>query len=219
MKFEGLSRAVAVMVWSSCLGALLAQGSPALTAGQAAPTAPSASSQVQPGLRPLKQSLDTLTVDRWKASKAVKEQTTTNVGSIRHDLEDTLPGLLSAADAAPTSVAAMLPVTRNLSALYDVVLRVTVVAEAAAPQAQTMALESALNSLDDARRKFSDRVQGDAEAQERQVAALQKQVATLMAPPPAAAATPVTEPAPVPVKKKRRVIKKTPPPATPPSGM
>jgi hypothetical protein len=117
----------------------------------------------------VKQGVQQLSVDKWKAPKAVKDATLANLSSIRKDVDQTMPALLSAADAAPGSVAAMIPVSRNMSALYDVVLRVAVVADAAAPEDQASAIEAAMNRLDDARRGFADHLQTSADAQERHV--------------------------------------------------
>lgn len=177
----------------------------------AAPAAPSASSQVGPALAGVKQGVQQLSVDKWKAPKAVKDATLANLSSIRKDVDQTMPALLSAADAAPGSVAAMIPVSRNMSALYDVVLRVAVVADAAAPEDQASAIEAAMNRLDDARRGFADHLQTSADAQERHVTEMQKK---LSAPPPVPppAPVPVCPPPPAPAKKKAAPKPATTPP-------
>jgi len=151
------------------------------TPGSAAP-APiaaraTASATVQPALGTLRQTVDGLNIERWKVSKAVREATVANIGSIRRDLDTTLPGLLGTADAAPNSVAGTLPVSRNLGALYDVLLRVTVIADAAAPPEQAASLAQAMTSLEGARRALDDRLQGGAVTQEQRVADLQKTLA------------------------------------------
>jgi hypothetical protein len=184
-----------------------------------APVAPSASSQVGPALAGVKQAMQQLSVDKWKAPKAVKDATLANLTSIRKDVDQTMPGLLSAADAAPYSVAAMIPVSRNMSALYDVVLRVAVVADAAASPNEADAIEAAMNHLDDARRGFADHLQTAADAQERHVTDMQKKLsapAPVVAPPPAPVCPP---PPPAPATKKKKPAPKpatTPPP--PPAG-
>jgi hypothetical protein len=164
----------------------------------------------------LKQAVQQLAVEKWKAPKPVKDTTETNLNSIRRDVAETLPGLLSAADAAPNSVAALLPVSRNLSALYDVVLRLAVVAEAAAPPDQADALESAMTRLDDARRAFADHLQTAADAQERHVIEMQKSMSA-PAPVVAAPSPPVCPPLPPsPAKKKKPAPKPAPAPTTTP---
>ncbi len=179
--------------------------SPAAGASPAAAAAPAVapSGLVQPSLGTVEQSLEMVFVDRWKASKTLKETTTNNLGSIHRDLETTLPGLLATADGTPASVAAMIPVSQNLGALYDVLLRVTVVAESTAPAEQTAALERGLTSLEGARRSFTERLQGAAEAQDRRVTELQTTLNTRPAPVVTAAAAPLPcKPAPAAKPKK-----------------
>ncbi len=170
--------------------------------GQAAAApAVAPSGLVQPSLGTVQQSLEKLFLERWKASKALKETTTNNLGSIHRDLETTLPGLLATADAAPGSLAGLVPVSQNLGALYDVLLRVTAVAESSAPADQTAALEQALTSLEGARRSFTERLQGAAEVQDRRVTELQ---ATLSARSAAVSATIATPCKPAPAAKAKK---------------
>lgn len=181
------------------------------TAAQAQATAPAAdappSALVQPALSTVTQSLEAMFVDRWKAPKALKETTTNNLGSIHRDLETTLPALLAAADSAPSSVAGMVPVSQNLGALYDVLLRVTVVAESSAPADQTAALEQALKTLEGVRRTFTDRLQKMAEAKDRQVTELQTALNARPAPAVVAVAPPPCKPTP-PAKSRKKVAAK-----------
>ena len=174
--------------------------------GQAAPAASpvvAPSGLVQPSLGTVEQSLEKVYLDRWKTSKALKETTTNNLGSIHRDLETTLPGLLATADGAPGSVAGLVPVSQNLGALYDVLLRVTVVAESSAPPEQAAALGQALTSLEGARRSFTERLQSTAEAEERRVTELQTALNARPAPAAAAAAPAPCKPAPVVRAKKK----------------
>lgn len=181
-----------------CGGYAQAQVAAAATGAQVV-VAPSG--MVQPSLGTVEQSLEKVFVDRWKASKVLKETTTNNLGSIHRDLETTLPGLLATADGG--SMAAMVPVSQNLGALYDVLLRVTVVAESFAPAEQTAALEQALTSLEGARRSFTERLQSTAEAQERRVAELQTTLSTRPAPAPVASVPVPCRPAP-PARAKKK---------------
>ncbi len=145
-------------------------------AGGAAAAPVTTMSVLQPAVMTLQQAIDALRVDKWRASREVKGQTGDNVGSIRRDVESTLPGLVTAADAAPESLAALLPLTRNVGALYDVVLRVTVIADSAAPGDQAEALETSLTGLEAARRTLSERQERMASAEALKVVELQKQL-------------------------------------------
>jgi hypothetical protein len=130
-----------------------------------------------------------LHVDRWKLSRAGRDVTAQNIDSIGRDVTATLNPLLDNADAKPASVPALLPVSRNLAALYEVILRVTVTSEAGAPKADADALAQAIGSLQQARRSFDDRLQSLAAAQDQQVIDLKKQLA--------AAATAASQPSPL----------------------
>ena len=164
-------------------------------------------SVLQPAVLNLQQTMDFVRVEKWKAAKEVKGATLDNVGSIRKDVEQTLPGLVTAADAAPESLVAALALSRNVGALYDVVLRVTVIAEAGAPADQVDALEKSLHGLESARRTLADRMQQIATAEELKVGTLQKQLkaqpAVAVVCPPVVAATPAKTPA-APVKHKKK---------------
>lgn len=173
----------------------------------------------------LQQAVDALRIEKWKASKELKAATTENLASIRRDVEGTLPGLVTAADGAPASVTAMLPLSRNVGALYDVALRVTVIAESAAPADQADAMAKSLIGLESARRTLADRQQQMAAAEETKVIDLQKQLSARSAVaavcPPVVASAPVkTSPPPVP-KRKKKVVKpadQAPPAAAKPAG-
>ncbi|MDW5265860.1 MULTISPECIES: hypothetical protein [Acidobacteriaceae] len=157
---------------------------------------------LQPALNTLAQSLEGLRPDKWKTSDAIREETSSNISSIHRDIETALPQLLAGADAAPNSVSQLLPAYRNIEALYDVLLRVGQVANLAAPNQQSAAIDHARASLEDARRALGDHLNSAALAQEQQVHSLQ--TALRAVPPPAA---PVVCPTPAPVKKRKRVNK------------
>ncbi len=177
----------------------------------AAPPPATASSLLQPSIDILRTAVMGVHAEKWKAPAVLRQETDTNLDSIRRDLDETLPGLLATADAAPASIARVLPVEQNFGALYDTVLRVNAVARLSAPAAQASALDQAVASLKDARRAFGDSLQAGAAAQEKQIVDLK---AALAAVPPPAPPTPVAAPAmaPAPVKK----VKPKPKPVTPP---
>lgn len=191
---------------------LAAQTAPAPVPSAPPPAAPP-SATLQPSLDVLRTALTIIHIDRWKAPTAVRDEAQSNLGSIQRDVQSTLPTLLTAADAAPTSAAKALPVYRNVEALYDVLLRVDTTARLAAPSDQTSALDQALTRLDGSRRALGDQLQQTAAAQETQVVNLQ---AALKAVPPPAPPPPPPAPLKCPTTPVR---KKTPPkPATPPAN-
>ena len=215
---------------------LLALCAPGIAlAGQAAPAANVApapapvvkatppSATLQPSLDVIKTAMGGLHIEKWKASGPIRDEAQSNLGSVQRDLQSTLPTLLTAADAAPDSASKVLPVYRNVEALYDVMLRLDAAARLAAPNDQMSALDQAVARLDEGRRALGDQLQTNSDAQEARVGHLEAQLKAIPPPappppPPAPLKCPVT-----PVKKKPRpaAAKPTTPPAgtqtTPPS--
>jgi hypothetical protein len=213
------------MVASEVLLLTMLFGAAGVSAGQApaspapaesAPFLPSAI--LQPSLAALELALGSLRADKWKAPGPVKETTEANIDSIKRDLEATLPGLSAKADASPGSLAEMLALTRNVDALYDVVLRVTDTADLTAPDAQRSAMDQALSGLLAARRTLADQVQSTALAQTQNIRDLRKELSArpvVVAPP----SPPPPQPTPAKTAKKTvkpaaKSVKKTPPPKT-----
>jgi len=176
------------------------------------------SSVVMPALSVVGKAGSAVDLNRWKGSNAMREEVDGHLASMQKDLQTTLPPLLTASDAAPSSVASSLPVLLNLDALYSVLLRVTIASRTGAPKDQNSQLEQAAITLDNARRDLGDRIVVLAAANEKKVstlqAALQQQAA---AAPAAPAAVPAAPPAPAkkPVKKKAAPKPATPAPAAP----
>jgi hypothetical protein len=155
---------------------------------------------LRPSLEILQTAIGEMTLDKWKASPAVRTEADGNLRSVQRDLASTLPPLLAGADAAPDSTAKTLAVYRNVEALYDVMLRLDAAGRLAAPSNQISALDQALASLSDARRALGDQVQANAENQEARVIHLQ---AALKVVPPAPPPPPPAPVACIPPPKKK----------------
>jgi hypothetical protein len=190
----------------------------AVLAAQTPASAPAAETQplkmpsaiMQPALDTLQQTISMLRPEKWKMSGAAREEAAANISSIRHDLEATLPSLLTSADGAPDSVTQVLPAYRNVEALYDVLLRVSETGSLFAPDQQSSALEEARAKLEVGRRELGERLQSAAVAREKQMHDLQAAVRAI--PPPAPA--PVCPLTPTPTKHKpRKKTTKKPTPA------
>jgi hypothetical protein len=172
---------------------------------------------IQPALDGLQQAAGGVQLEKWKKG-SVRDEAGANVSSIQRDLQSTLPPLLKEADAAPGTVSKILPVERNINALYDVLLRVVDGARIAAPGDQFTALQSAMNDLEKARHALADRMQEAAAAQEKQIGSLQVALKTQPVPvcPVVAAPAPAPAPAKKPAVRKRKPAAK--PATTPPAG-
>jgi len=174
----------------------------AATAQPAAPIAVSA--QLQPTLSSVRQTVGAVHVDRWKRGN-IRDEATQNISQIVRDIDVTLPPMLRDADTASASLSKLLPISRNLSALYDVLLRVVEASRVIAPDEQVAQLQQALVTLGDGRLAFSDRMQTAAVAMEKQLSDLHATVqsqASKMVAAPAPVAVPCTPPAPHTTTKK-----------------
>lgn len=172
-------------------------------AGSPAP-ALSPSADLQSALSQVQNTLTVVEVRRWKASRGIRRQTRDNVVSIQQDMSQTLPGLLAAADAAPESVPQSFAVYRNVDALYDVLLRVSAVADFSAPRDDAEAIAGALQQLETARSRLGDAILRVSQHQELQIGEFRSAIQAARA---AAAAPPkqiVIDDGPVRSSRKRR---------------
>jgi hypothetical protein len=172
---------------------------------------------LRPALANVQTAVANLNIPRWKTSAATRAAAQQDVASIQRDLSDTLPSLLTQAEAPGAhGQAALQPsfaLFRNLDALYDVLLRVSETASFAGSAADATNLEDARAGLEDGRAKLGTWLLQSIGAQDAQVARL----LTPPPPPPAAPPPPAkvivddgpTTPAPKSHKKKPP----TPPPA------
>jgi hypothetical protein len=211
MKINAIYFPVSVLfLMTFCGASALTAQSPANPAPAAASTSPVAapalkapSAILQPALDTVQQTIELLRPEKWKGPGEMRGEASANIDSIRRDLKTTLPPLLAAADAVPSSVAKVLPAYRNIEALYDVLLRVTEAGRFTSPDQQREALEDAMARLEAGRRALGEQLQSAAVAREQEVQHLQAAIqARPPAPPPAACPPP-------PEKKKRKTRKKS----------
>ena len=170
-----MQKPLAVAIWAMLVSpAVLAIGQ-ATTPAPAAATAPaapvSASTLLQPSINSVVTVLNSLKIDKWKKG-SVREEAGQNVNSILQDIQNNLPPLIGAADAAPGSVSAAMPLVKHLDALYDVLLRVEEASRIAAPSEQISQLQDALTVFGTARFALDDALQKQAATQEKQMSDL-----------------------------------------------
>src|SRR5579862_4628163 len=173
-------------LFAGCIAVLLAACRPLsaqpATAASAPPAIPS-SAIVQPVLTEVQRTISALNVPRWKAPAPVRSAAQQDTASIQRDLTDTLPGLLTKADTAATSVPPAFAVYRNIDALYDVLLRVSETASLAAPQTESDMLFAALSKLEGARSQLGDAILNASQQREDQVVKLEAAVRAAAAAP------------------------------------
>jgi len=163
--------------------------------------------------------ISSLSISRWKAPGDVKSATQQNTDSIDRDIHNTLPALLTEADAAPASVSAVFPVYRNIDALYDVLLRVSETANLAASPNEAASIDSALHQLESARKNLGDTILANAKNHEAEMVKMRATIAqyAAAAQPPAPAKPTVVNDGPKPstaTKKKKKPAPATDKPAT-----
>ncbi len=181
---------------------------------------------LQRSIDEVQQTVGAVKLDKWKRG-SVRDETGTNIDAIQRDMNGTLPALMKEADAAPDTLSKVLPLSRNIDALYDVMVHVVEAARVSAPGDQVGELQQALAGLEKARVAFGDQLQQTAAAQEKHISDLRSTVQTQAASLKAAAAAPPAPkcPAPpTPAKKKKVAPKSTTAkpaagtPATTPAG-
>ncbi len=178
-------------------GAARAQAAPPPAPAQApaAAVAPAptgfAMANLRPALANVQNAITNLNVAHWKAPNDIRATTQQDINSMQRDLNTTLPGLMTQADAAaaggPAALSPAFAVFRNLDALYDVMLRVTETAGLAGSSSDASSLEDARAGLEDGRAKLGAWLMQAISAQDAQVAHSQAPAA---ARPPAAAPAP-----------------------------
>jgi len=164
-----ISNAFLIVVTFGSLGVVTpAQPRTGGTPVQGAPSAqPAVSGLLQPALDQVRQTVSATKVDKWKRG-TVRDGARDLISAILRDLHTTLPPLLETADASPGTSSKMLPISRNIAALYDVLLRVVEAARISASPEELTQLEQALTSLGNARAALDDRLRASIVVLEKQ---------------------------------------------------
>jgi hypothetical protein len=138
-----------------------------------APAAGFAMASLRPALANVQTTISSLSIGRWKAPAETRSAVQQDVGSMQRDLNATLPGLITQAEANPAALSPAFAVFRNLDALYDVLLRVTETAALAGSGSDAGSLEDARAGLEDGRAKLGAWLLQSISAQDAQIAHLQ----------------------------------------------
>lgn len=179
-------------IWCTAQSTAASAGNTGNTASGANYFTPSAPSDIlQRSLDEVRITVGNVKLDKWKRG-SVRDEAGTNIDAIQRDLQNTLPGLLKDADSSPGTLTKVLPLSRNVDALYDVMVHVVEASRVVGTSENVGQLQQALNDLEKARVVLDNQIQQTADMQEKQVNELrttvQKQDASLRAaatPPPA----------------------------------
>jgi hypothetical protein len=166
---------------------------------------------LQPAVDVVVNTLNTVKLDKWKKG-SVRDEAGSHINSILGDVQTNLPPLVAAADAAPGSLSAAMPLVKHLDAIYDVLLRVEEASRVSAPGDQISQLQQALTAFSTARFAFDDTLQKQAAAQEKQVIDLRAALVKATTKPPIEQKAAEEKPCvpPKPVHHRRAATKKEP---------
>lgn len=118
-------------------------------------------------------------IQKWKTDGETKQQAQSNADSIRRNLTEALPALISGVRNAPQDLAAQFKLYRNLNALYDVFASLTESAGAFGPKSDYEALAQQLAVVDSVRRNLGDNLESLASSTQTELNQLRMQVQTL----------------------------------------
>jgi len=155
--------------------------------------------------------LSTLRIEKWKTDAGTKQQTSSDVESIRRNLQAALPGILTDLKNSPESTPLTFKLYRNLDALYDVTSSVVESAAAFGSRDEFQSLNRDLESLEQSRRAFADRIDKIATAKETEIGQLRAALETARSAEPPKK-TVVDDTAPAPAKKPATHKKSVPKP-------
>ena len=166
------------------------------------------------------QNLSHLRIDKWKTDSRTKKQTQSDTESVRRNLQDALPSILTELKNSPENLALTFKTYRNLDALYDVMNSIVESAGAFGSREEFQSLNNDLGAVEGSRRAFAERMDKLANAKETEIGQLRTalQAARAAATPPKKVVVDDTEPGQpkkVPPKKKP-VPKPTAPAGTAP---
>jgi hypothetical protein len=165
--------------------------------------------------------LTRLRIEKWKMDSGYKKQTLSNADSVKRNLENALPEIMTQLRNSPEDLGASFKLYRNLDALYDVLGSVTESAGAFGSKDEFQALSNDLNAFERSRRAFADRMEGLATSKEAELSQLRTQVKTLQAASPPAPPKKIivddNEPPKKPAPKKKKPVPKPPTATTPPA--
>jgi hypothetical protein len=152
------------------------------TAPAASPSAPAAApadpelasllSQIQSTSQLATADIEALRIDKWKADRAVKEQSEARAQALVRNMTQALPTIVQETQAAPASLAATFKLYRNVDALHDVLASLAESAGAFGKREDFDALARHVSALDSIRRSLGDRLERMTAARDAEVARL-----------------------------------------------
>lgn len=137
---------------------------------------PALNESLRPALNQAGSALSQVQIDRWKLSRAWKEQLQGDVNSIQQDLTTQLPALFQAAQQSPTALEPQLNVMHNVDALYDVLVRISTAANLAGGKTDAAILDNAIQQLELARKNTASQLLQAASQRDQQITRFQASI-------------------------------------------
>jgi hypothetical protein len=128
--------------------------------------------------------LTKLRIDKWKMDSNYKKQVLNNTDSVKRNLGNALPEIVTQLRNSPEDLSATFKLYRNLDALYDVLGNITESAGAFGSKDEFQALSNDLNAIERNRRSLAERLETLTASKESELAQLRNQLKTLQAAPP-----------------------------------
>ena len=126
--------------------------------------------------------LTKLRIDKWKMDSNYKKQVLSNTDSVKRNLQNALPEIVTQLRSSPEDLTATFKLYRNLDALYDVLGNITESAGAFGSKDEFQSLSNDLNAME---LMVAGRAVGDPERfKESELAQLRTQIKALQAAPP-----------------------------------
>ena len=162
--------------------------------------------------------LSKLKIEKWKADSGFKKQTLGNVESIKRNLQNGLPEIITQLRNSPEDLTTSFKLYRNLDALYGVLGNVAESVGAFGSKDEFQGLSNDLSAFERARHLFADRMQSLTVSKESELNQLRTQVKILQAaaPTPAPKKIVVDDNEPKKPAPKKKVPKPPAKPATAP---
>lgn len=134
--------------------------------------APVSDQDLHAALAQVGSALNQVRIDSWKLSSQSKSQLRADAESIQSDMRVQLPSLFQAALVSPQALAPQWAVMQNVSALYNVLLRISTSANFSGRKADALLLGDALATLETARKAVSKRLLQESSVQDKLVGQL-----------------------------------------------
>jgi hypothetical protein len=179
-------------------------------------------SQLEGTSQAIQRDLSGLRIEKWKTDAHTKQASQTDISSILRNLQTALPEIIAELRNSPEGLPPTFKLYRNLDALYDVFASVAESAGAFGARDEYQQLQNDLNSLENSRRMFADRMEALAGSKEAELSKLRSDLQAAratekVAAPPKKVVVDDAEPPKKPVKKKPTPKVPKPPASTSPT--